>query len=539
MTSPDALRPRRRATVSVDVGGVLVGSAHPVVVQSMTNTDTADPDGTAIQVARLAHAGSQLVRVTVNTDEAAAAVPEMVRKVRGLGVDVPIIGDFHYNGHKLLVDYPEMASALAKYRINPGNVGAKRHDEHFATIVRVAIDNDKPVRIGVNWGSLDQAILTELMDINAALAEPRDARDVMIDAMLESALRSAELAEQTGMRHDRIILSAKVSGVRDLVDVYRLLATRCDYPLHLGLTEAGMGDKGIIASTAGLAILLNEGIGDTIRVSLTPEPGAPREREVEVAQQVLQSMGLRSFLPQVSACPGCGRTTSTFFQEMAQQIQGYVKDQMPIWRDTHPGAEELRVAVMGCVVNGPGESKHADIGISLPGTFEEPVAPVFIDGQLDRTLRGDGLVAEFIQILDDYVEDATRRRSPVDTGADLRLHSADALVDTPVRGGAFVRVGVLGLRVRPGGDTRSDRDPFDDTHTQPDGGPDALGPRSSGEFRARWSMAGPASMRSCSAMGRCLRSATTWPVCRGRPDREVRPLSATTPWPMPGPRSRA
>ena len=337
VTSPDRLRPRRRATVSVDVGGVLVGSAHPVVVQSMTNTDTADPDGTAIQVARLAHAGSQLVRVTVNTDEAAAAVPEMVRKVRGLGVDVPIVGDFHYNGHKLLVDHPEMAAALAKYRINPGNVGAKRHDEHFATIVKVAVDNDKPVRIGVNWGSLDQAILTELMDINAALAEPRDARDVMIDAMLESALRSAELAEQTGMRHDRIILSAKVSGVRDLVDVYRLLATRCDYPLHLGLTEAGMGDKGIIASTAGLAILLNEGIGDTIRVSLTPEPGAPREREVEVAQQVLQSMGLRSFLPQVSACPGCGRTTSTFFQEMAQQIQGYVKEQMPIWRETHPG----------------------------------------------------------------------------------------------------------------------------------------------------------------------------------------------------------
>jgi (E)-4-hydroxy-3-methylbut-2-enyl-diphosphate synthase len=389
VTSTDLLRPRRRATVSVDVGGVLVGSAHPVVVQSMTNTDTADPDGTAIQVARLAHAGSQLVRVTVNTDAAAAAVPEMVRKVRGLGVDVPIIGDFHYNGHKLLVDYPEMAAALAKYRINPGNVGAKRHDEHFATIVKVAIDNDKPVRIGVNWGSLDQAILTELMDINAALPAPRDARDVMIDAMLESALRSAELAEHTGMHHDRIILSAKVSGVRDLVDVYRLLGTRCDYPLHLGLTEAGMGDKGI---------------GDTIRVSLTPEPGAPREREVEVAQQVLQSMGLRSFLPQISACPGCGRTTSTFFQEMAQQIQGYVKEQMPIWRETHPGAEDLRVAVMGCVVNGPGESKHADIGISLPGTFEEPVAPVFIDGQLDRTLRGDGLVAEFIGILDDYVE---------------------------------------------------------------------------------------------------------------------------------------
>jgi len=397
-------RAPRRPTVSVDVGGVAIGSAHPVVVQSMTNTDTADADATAIQVARLAHAGSELVRVTVNTEEAAAAVPEMVRKVRGLGVDVPIIGDFHYNGHKLLVEYPETAALLAKYRINPGNVGAKRHDEHFATIVKVAIDNDKPVRIGVNWGSLDQAVLTELMDANARLEEPRDARDVMVEAMLQSALRSAELAEGTGLGHDRIVISAKVSGVRDLVDVYRLLAERSDYPLHLGLTEAGMGDKGIVASTAGLAILLNEGIGDTIRVSLTPEPGAPREREVEIAQQVLQSMGLRAFLPQVSACPGCGRTTSTFFQEMAQQIQGYLKDRMPEWKSTHPGAEDLRVAVMGCVVNGPGESKHADIGISLPGTFEEPVAPVFIDGKLDRTLRGEGLVAEFIGILEAYVE---------------------------------------------------------------------------------------------------------------------------------------
>ncbi len=404
MASPDQLRPRRRPTVSVDVGGVVVGSAHPVVVQSMTNTDTADPDGTAIQIARLAHAGSQLVRITVNNEAAAEAVPEIVRKVNGLGVDVPIIGDFHYNGHKLLVEYPAMARALAKYRINPGNVGAKRHDEHFATIVRVAIDNDKPVRIGVNWGSLDQALLTELMDANAAAGSPRDARDVMIEAMIESAMRSAELAEATGLGHDRIILSAKVSQVRDLVDVYRLLATRSDYPLHLGLTEAGMGDKGIVASTAGLAILLNEGIGDTIRVSLTPEPGAPREREVEIAQQVLQSMGLRSFLPQVSACPGCGRTTSTFFQEMAQQIQAYLKDRMPEWQETRPGVEEMRVAVMGCVVNGPGESKHADIGISLPGTFEEPVAPVFVDGKLDRTLRGDGLVDEFVELLEDYVE---------------------------------------------------------------------------------------------------------------------------------------
>jgi (E)-4-hydroxy-3-methylbut-2-enyl-diphosphate synthase len=404
VTGPDSGRPRRRPTVSVDVGGVLVGSAHPIVVQSMTNTDTADPDATAIQVAQLAHAGSQLVRVTVNTDQAAAAVPEMVRKVRGLGVDVPIVGDFHYNGHVLLTKYPETAAALAKYRINPGNVGAKRHDENFQTIVRVALEHDKPVRIGVNWGSLDQALLTELMDANAGTAEPRDARDVMIEAMIESALRSAELAEATGLPHDRIILSAKVSGVADLVDVYRELGPRSDYPLHLGLTEAGMGMKGIVASTAGLALLLTEGIGDTIRVSLTPEPGAGRELEVEVAQQILQSLGLRSFLPQVSACPGCGRTTSTFFQEMARDIQTYLKDQMPAWREIYPGVEDLRVAVMGCVVNGPGESKHADIGISLPGTFEEPVAPVFVDGRLDRTLRGDRIVPEFLALLDEYVE---------------------------------------------------------------------------------------------------------------------------------------
>ena len=407
--------PMRRSTISVDVGGVLVGSAHPIVVQSMTNTDTADADGTAIQVARLAHAGSELVRITVNTEAAAAAVPEIVRKVRGLGVDVPIIGDFHYNGHKLLVEYPEMAAALAKYRINPGNVGAKRHDEHFATIVRVAIDNDKPVRIGVNWGSLDQALLTELMDANARSATPRDSRDVMIEAMIESAMRSAELAEATGLGHDRIIISAKVSQVRDLVDVYRLLAKRSDYPLHLGLTEAGLGMKGIVSSTAGLAILLDEGIGDTIRVSLTPAPGGDRTEEVEIAQQVLQSMGLRSFLPQVSACPGCGRTTSTFFQEMAQQIQDYLKDRMPEWKERHPGVEEMRVAVMGCVVNGPGESKHADIGISLPGTFEAPVAPVFVDGRLDRTLRGDAIVAEFIDLLEDYVD--RRYGAGVEVGA--------------------------------------------------------------------------------------------------------------------------
>jgi (E)-4-hydroxy-3-methylbut-2-enyl-diphosphate synthase len=404
VAAPGHGAPARRRTVTVDVGGIKVGSAHPVVVQSMTNTDTADADGTAIQVARLAHAGSELVRVTVNNDAAAAAVPEMLRKLRDLGVGVPVIGDFHYNGHQLLVDHPDMALGLAKYRINPGNVGAKRHDEHFQTIVRVAIENDKPVRIGVNWGSLDQALLTELMNANAVLAEPRESRDVMIDAMIESAMRSAELAEETGLGHDRIIISAKVSNVRDLVDVYRILATRSDYPLHLGLTEAGLGMKGIVASTAGLAILLEEGIGDTIRVSLTPAPGGEREEEVRVAQQVLQSMGLRSFLPQVSACPGCGRTTSTFFQEMAEKIQVYLRDRMPEWQARYPGVESMTVAVMGCVVNGPGESKHADIGISLPGTFEEPVAPVFVDGRLDRTLRGDGLVDEFIDLLESYVD---------------------------------------------------------------------------------------------------------------------------------------
>ena len=399
----------RRATVTVDVGGIKIGSSHPVVVQSMTNTDTADADATAIQVARLAHAGSELVRVTVNNDAAAAAVPEMLRMLRDLGVGVPVIGDFHYNGHQLLVEYPEMAKGLAKYRINPGNVGGKRHDENFQTIVRVAVDNDVPVRIGVNWGSLDQALLTDLMDANAKLAEPRESRDVMIEAMIESAMRSAELAEETGLGHDKIIISAKVSNVRDLVDVYRILATRSDFPLHLGLTEAGLGMKGVVASTAGLSILLEEGIGDTIRVSLTPAPGGEREEEVRVAQQVLQSMGMRSFLPQVSACPGCGRTASTFFQEMAERIQAYLRASMPAWQARYPGVEEMTVAVMGCVVNGPGESKHADIGISLPGTFEEPVAPVFIDGKLDRTLRGDGLVDEFIGILEDYVE---RRYAP-------------------------------------------------------------------------------------------------------------------------------
>jgi (E)-4-hydroxy-3-methylbut-2-enyl-diphosphate synthase len=393
----------RRQSVSVDVGGVLIGSGHPIVVQSMTNTDTADPDATAIQVAQLAHAGSELVRVTVNNDAAAQAVPVIREKLDHLGVGVPLIGDFHYNGHLLLTKYPACAAALAKYRINPGNVGTKRHDEQFRAIVEVAIANGKPVRIGVNWGSLDQQLLTELMDANAALPEPRDSRDVMIDAMLESALRSAGLAEETGLGHDMIVISAKVSGVQDLVEVYTRLAERCDYPLHLGLTEAGMGSRGIISSTAGLAILLQRGIGDTIRVSLTPSPGGDRTEEVQIAQQVLQSLGLRSFTPQVSACPGCGRTTSTFFQEMARDIGAYLRDQMPIWSQAHPGVEELKVAVMGCVVNGPGESKHADIGISLPGTFEEPVAPVFVDGQLRTTLRGDDIVPRFLAILDEYV----------------------------------------------------------------------------------------------------------------------------------------
>jgi (E)-4-hydroxy-3-methylbut-2-enyl-diphosphate synthase len=393
----------RRQTVSVDVGGVMIGSGHPIVVQSMTNTDTADADATAIQVAQLAHAGSELVRVTVNNDAAAEAVPVIREKLDRLGVGVPIIGDFHYNGHLLLTKYPACAAALAKYRINPGNVGTKRHDEQFRAIVEVAIANGKPVRIGVNWGSLDQQLLTELMDVNAALAEPRDSRDVMIDAMLESALRSATLAEETGLGHDRIIISAKVSGVQDLVEVYTRLAERCDYPLHLGLTEAGMGSRGIISSTAGLAILLQRGIGDTIRVSLTPAPEGDRTEEVRIAQQVLQSLELRSFTPQVSACPGCGRTTSTFFQEMARDIGAYLRDQMPVWSRTHPGVEELKVAVMGCVVNGPGESKHADIGISLPGTFEEPVAPVFVDGQLRTTLRGDDIVPRFLEILEEYV----------------------------------------------------------------------------------------------------------------------------------------
>jgi (E)-4-hydroxy-3-methylbut-2-enyl-diphosphate synthase len=394
---------KRRKTVTAVIGGVPVGSDHPVVVQSMTNTDTADAASTAAQVAALARAGSQLVRVTVNNDEAAAAVPEIVRRLADDGVTVPVVGDFHYNGHLLLTRHPDCARALAKYRINPGNVGSKRRDENFRAIVQVAVDNDKPVRIGVNWGSLDQDLLTEMMDANARAAEPRDAKDVYMEAMLESALRSAALAEETGLGHDRIVISAKVSQVPDLVEVYRRLGARCDYPLHLGLTEAGLGTKGIVASTAGLSILLSEGIGDTIRVSLTPKPGGDRTEEVLVAQQILQSLELRSFTPQVTACPGCGRTTSTFFQHMAQDIQGYLREQMPVWRERHPGVEEMKVAVMGCVVNGPGESKHANIGISLPGTFEEPKAPVYVDGRLLTTLRGDAIVAEFLEILEQYV----------------------------------------------------------------------------------------------------------------------------------------
>jgi (E)-4-hydroxy-3-methylbut-2-enyl-diphosphate synthase len=401
---PAPVGARRRRTVSVEVDGVRIGSEHPIVVQSMTNTDTADPDATALQVARLAHAGSELVRVTVNTEAAARAVPEMIRKLRDLGVGTPIVGDFHYNGHRLLVEYPAMAKALAKYRVNPGNVGSRHRDENFATIVRVALEHGKPIRIGVNWGSLDQDLLTELMEANARRPEPRSAREVTIEAMVASALRSAELAESLGLPHDRIVLSAKVSAVPDLVEVYRRLAARCEYPLHLGLTEAGLGDRGIVASSAGLAILLAEGIGDTIRVSLTPEPGAPREREVEIAQLILQVLGLRSFAPQVSACPGCGRTTSSFFQELARTVTDHIRARMPEWRTRYPGVEELRVAVMGCVVNGPGESKHADIGISLPGTFEEPVAPVYVEGRLVRTLRGEGLAEEFLDLLDAYVE---------------------------------------------------------------------------------------------------------------------------------------
>jgi (E)-4-hydroxy-3-methylbut-2-enyl-diphosphate synthase len=370
----------------------------------MTNTDTADVESTIQQVAALAGAGSELVRVTVNNDAAAKAVPRIVEGLAKLDMDVPIVGDFHYNGHQLLKKYPECAQALAKYRINPGNVSVgRKNDDNFRAMIEVAVENQKPVRIGVNWGSLDQALLTRMMDENSKLVEPLDARDVMMEAMCRSALDSAAAAERYGLRHDQIIISGKVSGVRDLLDVYEMLAARCNYPLHLGLTEAGMGMKGIVASTAGLSPLLLKGIGDTIRVSLTPKPGGDRTEEVLTAQQILQSLGIRSFTPQVTACPGCGRTTSTFFQELAQQIQSYLRESMPAWREQYPGVEELKLAVMGCVVNGPGESKHANIGISLPGTFEEPVAPVYVDGRLMTTLRGDTIVQDFTRILDEYV----------------------------------------------------------------------------------------------------------------------------------------
>jgi len=393
----------RRKTTVVHVGRIAVGGENPVVVQSMTNTDTADVPATVAQVRALAEAGSELVRVTVNNEVSAKAVPEIVARLRDQGVRTPIIGDFHYNGHLLLGKYRDAARALDKYRINPGNVGTTRRDDNFQAIIRVAMDQEKPVRIGVNWGSLDQRLLTELMDRNAQAREPKDAGSVLRDAMVESAMRSAALAEETGLPHDRIILSGKVSSVPELVAVYRQMAPLSDYPFHLGLTEAGMGAKGIVASSAGLAPLLLEGIGDTIRVSLTPQPGGDRTEEVKVAQQILQSLGLRSFEPQVTACPGCGRTTSTFFQEMAQEIQRYIRSQMPGWRREFPGVEELEVAVMGCVVNGPGESKHANIGISLPGTFEEPKAPVYVDGAHFTTLKGEGLVGEFKGILEEYI----------------------------------------------------------------------------------------------------------------------------------------
>ena len=405
---------QRRKTYTCTIGGVRVGGEAPVVVQSMTNTDTADVPGTIKQVAALARAGSDLVRVTVNNEAAAVAVPHIVDGLEQQGVRVPIIGDFHYNGHLLLKKFPACARALAKYRINPGNVSVgRKDDDNFRTMIEVAVENNKPVRIGVNWGSLDQALLTRMMDENSRLDEPKDARDVTMEAMVVSALNSAAKAEQYGRRQEQITPNAKGSGVKDRMDVYRNLSAPPQYPLHLGLTEAGMGMKGIVASTAALGVLLQEGIGDTIRVSLTPAPGGDRTEEVLVAQQILQSLGIRSFTPQVTACPGCGRTTSTFFQEMAEQIQSYLRQQMPVWKQRYPGVEELKVAVMGCVVNGPGESKHSHIGISLPGTFEEPKAPVFVDGRLMTTLRGDKIVAEFISILNDYVESHYAAREEV------------------------------------------------------------------------------------------------------------------------------
>jgi (E)-4-hydroxy-3-methylbut-2-enyl-diphosphate synthase len=396
---------KRRTSVAVRVGGVMIGGGAPIVVQSMTNTDTADVEATFRQVKDLVQAGSELVRVTVNTDEAAAAVPRVVERLAAAGIDVPMVGDFHFNGHKLLKAHPACAEALAKYRINPGNVGrGSKRDPQFAEMIEAACRYDKPVRIGVNWGSLDQDLLTRMMDENSRSPEPRDALDVLREATVVSALESAMKAEQLGLPHDRIVISTKVSGVQDLVAIYRTLAERCDYPLHLGLTEAGMGSKGIVASTAALSVLLQEGIGDTIRVSLTPEPGGDRTREVIVAQEILQSLGLRAFTPMVIACPGCGRTTSTYFQELAQRIQGYIRQRMPAWKETRDGVEEMTVAVMGCVVNGPGESKHASIGISLPGTGERPVAPVYEDGRKTVTLKGEHIAEEFQELVERYVE---------------------------------------------------------------------------------------------------------------------------------------
>ena len=404
----------RRATRSVRVGPVVIGSAAPVVVQSMTNTDTADPIATAIQVAQLARAGSEIVRITVNTQEAAQAVPQIREQLLKMNADVPLVGDFHFNGHKLLADNPACAETLDKLRINPGNVGkGARRDEQFAQLIDIACRYRKPVRIGVNWGSLDQALLARIMDENARRAQPRDANDVMREAMVASALESAQRAQELGLPADAIVLSCKVSGVQDLIAIYRDLAARCDYPLHLGLTEAGMGSKGIVASTAAMAVLLQEGIGDTIRVSLTPEPNGDRRQEVIVAQEMLQTMGLRAFTPLVAACPGCGRTTSTYFQELAQQIQRHVREQMPAWRERYDGVENMTLAVMGCVVNGPGESKHANIGISLPGSGEKPVAPVYIDGEKTVTLKGEGIAAEFQAIVDDYVARKYPRRTPI------------------------------------------------------------------------------------------------------------------------------
>ncbi|PTN11596.1 flavodoxin-dependent (E)-4-hydroxy-3-methylbut-2-enyl-diphosphate synthase [Nitrosomonas aestuarii] len=412
MTSQKSLTSRRRSSVGVDVGSIKIGGGAPVVVQSMTNTDTVDVVATTEQVAQLARAGSELVRITVNSADAAKAVPDIRQRLDDMGCHVPLVGDFHFNGHKLLTSYPECAQSLAKFRINPGNVGkGKKRDEQFTTLIETACKYDKPIRIGVNWGSLDQEMLARIMDENASSSDPKDATYVMREALITSALESAAKAEEIGLPRNRIVLSCKVSGVQDLIMVYRELAARCDYALHLGLTEAGMGSKGIVASTAALSILLQEGVGDTIRISLTPEPGGSRSREVIVAQEILQTMGLRAFVPLVAACPGCGRTTSTYFQELAESIQGYVREEMIVWREQYEGVENMTLAVMGCVVNGPGESKHANVGISLPGSGESPVAPVYVDGEKTVTLKGDNIAAEFRQIVENYVQEKYPRKA--------------------------------------------------------------------------------------------------------------------------------